>query len=63
MSVMFVLVPVALALVALAIAAYVWAAGRGQFDDLDTPAYRALQDDPGEARAAKRRDAADSREP
>jgi len=54
MSVMYVLVPVALALVAFAIGAYVWAARRGQFDDLETPAVRALHDDPAEGRVARR---------
>lgn len=51
---MYVLVPVALALVVLAIAAYVWAARRGQFDDLETPAHRAIHDEPEEARLLKR---------
>ena len=45
MSVMFVLVPVALFVVGLAIGAYIWAARRGQFDDLKTPAMRILHDD------------------
>jgi len=45
MSVMFVLVPVALFVVGLAIVAYVWAARRGQFDDLETPAMRILHDE------------------
>ena len=45
MSVMFVLVPVALFVVGLAIAAYIWAAWRGQFDDLKTPALRMLHDE------------------
>lgn len=45
MSVMYVLVPVALLVVALAVAAYVWAARKGQFDDLKTPAMRMLHDD------------------
>lgn len=47
MSVLFIVLPAALALVGAAIAAYVWAARRGQFDDLSTPAIRAsLDDDP-----------------
>lgn len=46
MTVLFVVVPVALVLVAGAIAAYVFAARRGQFDDLVTPALRVLHDDP-----------------
>lgn len=45
MSVMYVLVPVALFVVGLAVLAYVWAARRGQFDDLETPAMRMLHDD------------------
>ncbi len=59
MSVMFVLVPLALGLVVVAIAAYVWAARKGQFDDLDTPAVRALHDDePGPAKPMPPRDGA-----
>ena len=45
MSVVFVVLPIALVLLAGAIAAYAWAARRGQFDDLTTPAMRALHDD------------------
>ena len=47
MSVLFVLVPVALVVVAVAMAAFVWAARRGQFDDLDTPPLRVLHEDEG----------------
>jgi cbb3-type cytochrome oxidase maturation protein len=46
-SVIFVVLPIALVLLAGAIAAYAWAARRGQFDDLTTPAMRALHDDDG----------------
>lgn len=46
MTVLFVVVPVALLLVGVAIAAYAGAARRGQFDDLVTPALRVLHDDP-----------------
>lgn len=45
MSVIYVLVPVALAVVALALWGYVWAAKRGQFDDLKTPGMRVLHED------------------
>ena len=45
MSVIFVVLPIALVLLAGAIAAYAWAARHGQFDDLTTPALRALHDD------------------
>ena len=50
MSVIFVVLPIALVLLAGAIAAYSWAARRGQFDDLKTPAIRALHDDDPGAR-------------
>lgn len=45
MSVIFLVLPLALAIVALAVVAFVWAARRGQYDDLETPAIRAVQDD------------------
>ena len=45
MTILFVLVPVALAIVAAAVAGFAWAAGKGQFDDLETPALRILRDD------------------
>lgn len=45
MSVLFVVLPLALLLVGIAVVAFVWAARRGQFDDLTTPAVRALHDD------------------
>ncbi len=45
MSVIFLVLPLALAIVALAVAAFIWAARRGQYDDLETPAVRAVLDD------------------
>ncbi len=45
MSVLYLVVPLALLVVGIAVAAFVWAAGRGQFDDLETPAVRMLRDD------------------
>ena len=47
MSVMFLVLPVALVMVLGALAAFRWAARAGQFDDLTTPAIRALDDDEG----------------
>jgi cbb3-type cytochrome oxidase maturation protein len=44
-SVIYVVLPIALVLLGGAIGAYAWAARRGQFDDLKTPALRALHDD------------------
>lgn len=45
MSVIYLLLPMALVLGALGVLAFVWAAKGGQYDDLDTPAYRPLIDD------------------
>lgn len=45
MSAIFVLIPLALVLLAVAVGAFFWAVGSGQFDDLDTPAYRVLMDE------------------
>ena len=46
------LVPISLVLLGVAIAAFVWAVRRGQFDDLDTPALDILADDEDERRDA-----------
>lgn len=45
MEIVILLVPLAFVLVTLAIAAFVWALRRGQFDDLDSPQWRILFDD------------------
>lgn len=45
MSILFVILPLALLVVAAAVAAFVWAARSGQLDDLDTPPMRLLGDD------------------
>ena len=45
MSVIFIVLPLALLIVAVAVGAFVWATKRGQFDDLETPAIRAVHDD------------------
>lgn len=45
MSILYLLIPLALALGAGALLSFLRAAGRGQFDDLETPAYRALIDE------------------
>jgi cbb3-type cytochrome oxidase maturation protein len=46
MSVVFIALPVALALGGGALLACIWAIRRGQFDDLQSPAVRILLDDP-----------------
>ncbi|MBK7582237.1 MAG: cbb3-type cytochrome oxidase assembly protein CcoS [Myxococcales bacterium] len=48
MSALFVVLPLALLLASGAVFAFLWAARRGQFDDLDTPAVRVLHDDDDE---------------
>jgi len=45
MSILYVLIPLALLLLAGAVWAFFWAVGSGQFDDLDTPAMRVVMDD------------------
>lgn len=45
METIFVLLPLALLIAAIAVGFFVWAARSGQFDDLETPAVRILFDD------------------
>ena len=45
MSVIYLVLPLALLIIGLAVGAFVWAARKGQFDDLTTPAMRVLHDD------------------
>lgn len=56
METIFVLLPLALLIAAIAVGLFIWAARSGQFDDLDTPAVRILFDeverrDPGSREA------------
>ena len=51
MSVLFIVVPLALIVVLVAVVAYVWSARVGQFDDLDTPAVRMLHDNDAAGRS------------
>ncbi|MBP6774531.1 MAG: cbb3-type cytochrome oxidase assembly protein CcoS [Gemmatimonadaceae bacterium] len=45
MSVLFIVLPLALVVVGVAVFAFVWSARSGQMDDLETPAVRMLHDD------------------
>lgn len=45
MSLIFIVLPIALAVAAVAVIAYLWAAKSGQFDDLETPRHRILWED------------------
>lgn len=60
MSALYLLLPLALLLGAIAIAAFVWTVRSGQYDDLDGPPQRMLMDDddprlPGRAEPRLRR--------
>lgn len=45
MSIIFILLPLSLFLALVALIAYIWAVKNGQFEDLKTPAMRAVFDD------------------
>lgn len=45
MTALYLLIPLSLLLVGIAIAVFIWAVNSGQFDDLDSPAWRILDDD------------------
>ena len=45
MSVLFLLIPLALVLLAIAVWFFIWSVRNGQFDDMEGPAYRILMDD------------------
>lgn len=50
MTILLLLVPLSVLLLGGAIAAFVWAVRRGQFDDLDTPALAPLDEDAAPSR-------------
>ena len=45
MNILILMIPVALLLGGSFVFAFIWATNNGQFDDLDTPAYRILKND------------------
>ena len=45
MSVLYLIIPIVILLVALAIWLFMWAVRSGQFEDLEGPAHRVLLDD------------------
>ena len=57
MSILYLLIPLSLVLLGLAIWAFFWAVKSGQFDDLEGPAHRILFDDEafGRPRTASRK--------
>lgn len=54
MSILLMLVPISVALLAIAIGAFVWAVRRGQFDDLDAAPLDILVDDSGPTAPSRR---------
>ncbi len=60
MSILYMLIPIAVLLIAGAIWFFVWSVRSGQFEDLEGPAHRILMDDddpliPPEARVPRQR--------
>ncbi len=45
MTIIYIVLPLALIVVGVALWAFVWSAKSGQFDDLETPAMRMVHDD------------------
>lgn len=54
MTVIYVVLPIALLIAMAAVVAFIWATRAGQFDDLDTPSVRMLQDDGDTAKSSGR---------
>lgn len=53
MAALYIVVPLALLLVGVAVGAFWWATRSGQLDDLVTPALRVITDDEDEAKGPK----------
>ncbi|MFN2426461.1 MAG: cbb3-type cytochrome oxidase assembly protein CcoS [Candidatus Binatia bacterium] len=60
MSILFVMIPLALVLLAAAVAAFFWAVRSGQFDDLDAQGTLVLFDEEAPTRIASRATSASS---
>lgn len=45
MSVLYIMVPLAVILAGVFVVGFLWAVREGQYDDVETPAHRMLQDD------------------
>jgi cbb3-type cytochrome oxidase maturation protein len=61
MSIIFVLIPLGLTLLVAAVLAFFWAVRTGQFDDLESPAWRILMDNEREPPPAPPQPSTDSR--
>lgn len=45
MSILYLLIPLAVVIIAVAVAFFVWTVRSGQYEDMEGPAYRILMDD------------------
>ncbi len=67
MNIIYLLIPLGLVLLLLAVAAFFWAVRSGQFDDLESPAWRIVLDDdrapPPETRTTKATEATETNPP
>jgi len=45
MTILYLLIPIAMVIMTIAIVLFVWSVRSGQYDDLEGPAYRILMDD------------------
>lgn len=55
MTILYLLIPLGLILLACAVAAFFWAVRTGQFDDLETPAMSVVMDDDSKPAPENRR--------
>jgi len=62
MRLLYLLIPMALGVVGVALWGFIWAVRSGQFDDLEGPAHRILMDD-DDPRIPRYRDRADDDKP
>ena len=62
MNILFLLIPLGLLILAVAVAAFFWAVRSGQFDDLESPAMSIVMDDDTKPAPDRRQDGDDSNE-
>jgi cbb3-type cytochrome oxidase maturation protein len=62
LDILFILVPLGMALVALGLWAFFWAVGSGQFDDLDSPGWSVLRDEDFPDQAPKKKAESDDQD-
>lgn len=60
MSAIYLLIPLAMLVLALSVWLFFWAVKRGQFDDLDSPGHSILMDDEPSSRQTAQRKPSDS---